>query len=237
MPRERASIATWLVVLPAVSTSAPPRDQSIARKRDGARSTAATMAPGGTAASIVDPRQMRLHAIADVVKVCRTCAKILVVRLLVTGDFLLHRVEPRAIRGAARGNRGECRLGEHVVLEQRDLEFQYGRRVLGRPLDEGLEVGARGVERRRAAHPLPIRPRPMATRATLPAVSGINAPSAIPGAAGRPAKCFSITPAAVATLPRLRSQSPVRRAQRWPRAPRPRRRRSRENAAFPPWRP
>ena len=54
-PRDRASIATWLVALPSVSASPPPRDQSMARKRDGARSTAATIAPGGTSATGSDP--------------------------------------------------------------------------------------------------------------------------------------------------------------------------------------
>ena len=93
-------------------------------------------------------RQMREHTVANIVQVGRARAKILVVGRFVAGDFLLQRLEPRLIRSGARRDGSVSRFGEHIVLKQRNLEFQDCRRVLSRSLDEGTEIGECGTQRR-----------------------------------------------------------------------------------------
>ena len=77
-------------------------------------------------------RQMREHPITKVTKVRPARPKIFVVGRLVTGDFLLHGSEPRLIRGTPRGDGRKSGLGEHLVLEERDLEFEDCHCVAGR---------------------------------------------------------------------------------------------------------
>ena len=144
MPLERASIATWLVGTAGGQNQPPPDDQSMPRKRDGARSTAATIAPGGTATSIADPVRWASTRSRRSWRSAARARKYSSSDVLVTRDFCLHRVEPRAIRGVTRHDRGEGRLCKCVVLEQRDLEFQDFRRVARRPVDEIPQVGASG---------------------------------------------------------------------------------------------
>ena len=84
--------------------------------------------------------QIRKHTVANVVEIRRARAKIFVVGRFVARDFLLHRLEPRVIGRAARLDRRERRLGEHVIVEQRNLEFQNCSRFLGRALDERPEI-------------------------------------------------------------------------------------------------
>ena len=92
-------------------------------------------------------RQMREHPITKVTKVRPARPKIFVVGRLVTGDFLLHSSEPRVIRGTPRGDGRESGLGEHLVLKERDLEFQDCHRVPGRPRDEAVQIHHCGVQR------------------------------------------------------------------------------------------
>ena len=56
-PRARASIATWELGLPS-NNATPPPSQVISRKREGGKSVATMMEPGGTAA-VASPHMRR----------------------------------------------------------------------------------------------------------------------------------------------------------------------------------
>jgi len=58
-PRERASMATWLAVLPAFSAMPPPWLQSVSRKRVGAMSSPHRMAPEG---AVLPPSSVRARS-------------------------------------------------------------------------------------------------------------------------------------------------------------------------------
>jgi hypothetical protein len=52
------------------------------------------------------------------------------------------------VGGSAGLDRRKGRRRELVVLQQCDLEFENGGRIVGGPPDESIEVGARRVQRR-----------------------------------------------------------------------------------------
>ena len=149
-PRERASIATWLVGLPRNSASPPPPVQSISRKRDGGRSSAQTIAPPGIfSACLSSPRSMSHDAIAHVGEIGRRAP----------GNIRPVRTSrnPRsAASSAAPGRVGrllpapivaKAGADEGLVLQHGDLEFED----LG-----GLASGSLGELGDLPRSPLPI---------------------------------------------------------------------------------
>ena len=92
-PRERASMATWLAVLPAVSAMPPPRLQSVSRKRVGAMSSPNRMAPAGSLRRR-HPVSAAQHLVADVLQVGRAGPEIIVVGNLVADDLGVEGVDP-----------------------------------------------------------------------------------------------------------------------------------------------
>ena len=82
-PRARASVATWPCALPCVSAMAPPRLQSVDRKREGERSRASRIAPAATLASSAGAAQRGKHAVADIGEIAGAGAEMLVVGGLV----------------------------------------------------------------------------------------------------------------------------------------------------------
>ena len=125
-PRARASIATWLVGLPCSRARPPPADQSISRKRDGGRSSAAITAPGGIAASapaspLSAPRTRSRKSTRSAARACKYSSG----RRAVIGDLLGERRIPGASSAeVARGDGSEDRRRQAVVVEHRQLELE-----------------------------------------------------------------------------------------------------------------
>ena len=94
-------------------------------------------------------RQRVEHAVAQIGKIARARREGLVVARRVLRDLALEVIGPGAIRRLARGDPGEDRAGQVVVLEQRRLELEdRGRHRLG-ARGERRELSARLRHRRR----------------------------------------------------------------------------------------
>ena len=128
-PRARASSATWLVGLPPASAMAAPACQSMPRKRDGGKSSATSTVPAGTLCCR-RARQDAQHAVAQVGEVGAAGAEILVLRVRVVVDLRIQGGLPSAGSISAIGDHGKGGLGQGVVAEHGDLEFEDVARVL-----------------------------------------------------------------------------------------------------------
>ncbi len=119
------------------------RRRQIDRGHDGAR---------WNLGNRIGPRESRQDAVANIPQIGGAGPKVFIVRGFVTGSFRFHRLAPGIVRGAAFRDRGERRLGQHVVLEQRDLEGKDVGGLAGRLLDEPPQVAQR-LRQRRAQRP------------------------------------------------------------------------------------
>ena len=106
-PRARASMATWLVGLPAAARCRRRASRSPGTAT-ASRSSATTIAPGRHAGALGRPRRAPQHPVADVAQVGGAGAEIVVFGWLVAGDL---RVERRVQAAARRARRRRPKAG------------------------------------------------------------------------------------------------------------------------------
>ena len=108
----------------------PPLLQSVARKREGVRSSASTMAPGRQAGLARYARQRAEHAVANIAQIVGAGAEMLVIGGLIALDFGVERRAPGLIRACSFGDRLESRGCERFILQHGDLESEDGRAIV-----------------------------------------------------------------------------------------------------------
>ena len=123
MPRARASMATWLVVLPRVSAMAPPPLQSVSRKVVGAMSSPTSTAPSAPLA-VPSPERWRSTRSRMSREVGGAGAEVIIVGGLVAGDLAVERIGPRDMRGRAAIDGRQGRSGERIVFQHGHLKAE-----------------------------------------------------------------------------------------------------------------
>ena len=165
--------------------TAPPRLQSIARNRLGARSSPIRIEPAGSA-DVRLAGEAPQDAVAQIGEVGRAGAEIIVAGIGIAGDLLVERRTPARRRRCAALDQLERRIAERAVLQHRDLEFQ-----------DGLPVGSAAASSlasscAAAASACVSLARAAAASVVVAAIgrttleNGASGPTAIPGEAGRP---------------------------------------------------